>query len=107
MVLCGSGVWLWGTLALTFVLHPSSTDEVTLVVIGIGAQGGVRSDDESTPELSPPLQTSTPYQLEDVWPPTCDLGCKRPTCMADLKWNQVSNLELSGPEFETLPLPRS
>ncbi|GBM36261.1 hypothetical protein AVEN_71966-1 [Araneus ventricosus] len=31
-----------------------------------------------TPELAPPLQTSTPHQQEDVWPPTCDLACNGP-----------------------------
>ncbi|GBO42111.1 hypothetical protein AVEN_60771-1 [Araneus ventricosus] len=33
----------------------------------------------TTPELAPPLQTSTPLQREDVWPPTYDdLTCNKP-----------------------------
>ncbi|GBM38136.1 hypothetical protein AVEN_1527-1, partial [Araneus ventricosus] len=56
-----------------------------------------------TPELVPPLQAFAPHQQrEDVWPTTADLICIR--YPADLQWIRVSNLELSGPRAETLPL---
>ncbi|GBM39732.1 hypothetical protein AVEN_68580-1 [Araneus ventricosus] len=58
----------------------------------------------TTPDLEPPLQTSTPYEQEDVWPPTYDLTCNRPIYRTDSQWNWVSNLEPSGQEAETLPL---
>ncbi|GBM03422.1 hypothetical protein AVEN_265462-1 [Araneus ventricosus] len=32
----------------------------------------------STPEQAPPLHTSAPHQLEDVWPSTYDLACNGP-----------------------------
>ncbi|GBM77052.1 hypothetical protein AVEN_79063-1 [Araneus ventricosus] len=55
------------------------------------------------PELAPPsLKTSAPHQREDVWPPTYDLAFNDPTNTANPQWNQVSNLESSGPE--SLPL---
>ncbi|GBN36892.1 hypothetical protein AVEN_176902-1 [Araneus ventricosus] len=58
----------------------------------------------TTPQLARPLQTSAPHQWEDVWPLTYDLTGKRPTYTAILQWNQVSNLEPSGSEAETLQL---
>ncbi|GBN48017.1 hypothetical protein AVEN_154602-1, partial [Araneus ventricosus] len=33
----------------------------------------------TTPELDPPFQISTPHQLEEDGPSTCDLKCHRPT----------------------------
>ncbi|GBM06573.1 hypothetical protein AVEN_220019-1 [Araneus ventricosus] len=36
--------------------------------------------------------------------PTYDLACNGPACAADLRWNQVSNLEPFVPEEKTLPL---
>ncbi|GBO04040.1 hypothetical protein AVEN_170240-1 [Araneus ventricosus] len=33
---------------------------------------------KTTPELAPPLQTSAPYQWEDVCSPKYDLTCNRP-----------------------------
>ncbi|GBM73338.1 hypothetical protein AVEN_5200-1 [Araneus ventricosus] len=38
-----------------------------------------------------------PHQLEDVCPATDDLTSNRPTWMAELQWNRVSNMEPSGP----------
>ncbi|GBM46669.1 hypothetical protein AVEN_261049-1 [Araneus ventricosus] len=32
----------------------------------------------TTPELAPPLQTSAPHQLKNVWPLTYDLACNSP-----------------------------
>ncbi|GBL82777.1 hypothetical protein AVEN_106317-1 [Araneus ventricosus] len=32
----------------------------------------------TTPNLAPSLQTSTPHQQEDDWPPKYDLTCNRP-----------------------------
>ncbi|GBM61273.1 hypothetical protein AVEN_106173-1, partial [Araneus ventricosus] len=32
-----------------------------------------------TLELAPPFQISTPHQLEEDGPTTCDLKCHRPT----------------------------
>ncbi|GBO39377.1 hypothetical protein AVEN_43203-1 [Araneus ventricosus] len=57
----------------------------------------------TTPELAPPLQASVPHQRKDV-SPTSDSTCTRFTSMADLHWNQVSNMEPSGSEAETLLL---
>ncbi|GBM37989.1 hypothetical protein AVEN_171171-1 [Araneus ventricosus] len=58
----------------------------------------------ATPEIPPPLQTSTLHQQEDVWPPTYDLACSGPAYTADLQWNRVSSLEPSDPKAATLPL---
>ncbi|GBO18180.1 hypothetical protein AVEN_271760-1 [Araneus ventricosus] len=33
----------------------------------------------TTPELAPLLQISAPHYQDDVWPPTYDLTCNRPT----------------------------
>ncbi|GBM76040.1 hypothetical protein AVEN_53913-1 [Araneus ventricosus] len=41
---------------------------------------------------------SAPHRQEDVWPPTYDLACNNPTYTEVLQWNQVSNLEPSGPK---------
>ncbi|GBL73823.1 hypothetical protein AVEN_230787-1 [Araneus ventricosus] len=42
----------------------------------------------TTTDLEPSLQTSPPHQWEDVWPPTYDLTCNRPTYTANLRtWN--------------------
>ncbi|GBN98974.1 hypothetical protein AVEN_44470-1 [Araneus ventricosus] len=57
----------------------------------------------TTPELAPPLQTSTPHQREDAWPPLMIQSGAGPYS-ADLQWNRVSSLEPSGPKAETLPL---
>ncbi|GBN47890.1 hypothetical protein AVEN_223315-1 [Araneus ventricosus] len=48
-----------------------------------------------------PLQASTPHQRKDIWP-LC--GVQLVPYMADLLKNQVSSLEPSSPETETLPL---
>ncbi|GBN72374.1 hypothetical protein AVEN_108531-1 [Araneus ventricosus] len=60
----------------------------------------------TTSELAPLLQTSEPHQQVDVWLPEYDLICNKPAYTADLQWNRVSNLELSGPKAEILPLER-
>ncbi|GBM25001.1 hypothetical protein AVEN_50344-1 [Araneus ventricosus] len=57
----------------------------------------------TTPDLSPPLRTSSPHQWEDVWPTTHDLMCKRPAYTADRQLDGVSNLEPSDLQAETLP----
>ncbi|GBN08751.1 hypothetical protein AVEN_9914-1 [Araneus ventricosus] len=43
------------------ILCPFKTDEETLVVIGIGDQGGVRSDDEDD---NHPFRNATPYMRD-------------------------------------------
>ncbi|GBN39766.1 Transposable element Tcb2 transposase [Araneus ventricosus] len=53
----------------------------------------------TTLELTAPLQTSTPHQREDIWPPTYDLACSTTD-----KWNRAPNLGSFGPKVETLPL---
>ncbi|GBL82032.1 hypothetical protein AVEN_50603-1 [Araneus ventricosus] len=52
----------------------------------------------TTPELAPPLQTSAPFQREDVWSPTYDLTCNRPN---------TRRIFSGGPIAETLPLGHS
>ncbi|GBO27703.1 hypothetical protein AVEN_70814-1 [Araneus ventricosus] len=59
--------------------------------------------DSSTPkpQLAPPLQVSVPHhQWEVLWRPGYDLEHRRPTYMADLQRNRVSNLK---PKSRTRP----
>ncbi|GBN48794.1 hypothetical protein AVEN_225721-1 [Araneus ventricosus] len=44
-----------------------------------------------------------PYQREDVWFPTYDLGRNRPTYSANLQRNRISSHYSTVPETETLP----
>ncbi|GBL93558.1 hypothetical protein AVEN_59740-1 [Araneus ventricosus] len=65
----------------------------------------------TTPKLAHTLQTSAPHHWEDVWAPTYDLTCNRPT---NPLWNQSNGWIFSGigfrtwnplaPEAEILPL---
>ncbi|GBM02207.1 hypothetical protein AVEN_190617-1 [Araneus ventricosus] len=52
----------------------------------------------TTPQLTPPLQTSAPQQREDV----CPVSMAQYT--TDIRWNLVPNPEPSAPKAETLPL---
>ncbi|GBM26986.1 hypothetical protein AVEN_47186-1 [Araneus ventricosus] len=58
----------------------------------------------ATPELTGPFPDFRSTPAGGRLPPMYDLTCNRPTYTADVQWNQVSNLELSGPEVETLPI---
>ncbi|GBM49034.1 hypothetical protein AVEN_153549-1 [Araneus ventricosus] len=58
----------------------------------------------TTPELASP--SKLPHQWEGVWPSKYDLAFNRPKYTVDHQLNQVSNLEPSSPEAETLPLRR-
>ncbi|GBM91128.1 hypothetical protein AVEN_229176-1 [Araneus ventricosus] len=48
-----------------------------------------------TPELAPPFQISTPHQLEEDGPTTCDLKCHRPTYAVALIKKDYEVLSLS------------
>ncbi|GBN93870.1 hypothetical protein AVEN_240862-1 [Araneus ventricosus] len=65
-----------GVRALT-TLCPFKTDEVTLVVIGMGFKMALGQMTRTTPDLAPSRQTSTPHQRKDVRHPTYDLTCNR------------------------------
>ncbi|GBN22369.1 hypothetical protein AVEN_107551-1 [Araneus ventricosus] len=74
-------------------MHNESYFGAVLVILNRGQK-------TRTPELPRPLHTSASQQRENVWTPTYDLTCNRPTYTADLQWN----LEPSGPKVKTLPL---
>ncbi|GBL81074.1 hypothetical protein AVEN_83148-1 [Araneus ventricosus] len=58
-----------------------------------------------TPELAT-ANSKLPHHISGrtFGTPAYDVMCIKPTNMTDLQWNQVSNLEPSGPEAETLSL---
>ncbi|GBL93684.1 hypothetical protein AVEN_32286-1, partial [Araneus ventricosus] len=55
----------------------------------------------TTPELSIPFPN---FRTTPAGRRLIPCHCNRLTYMADIQWNRVSNLELSGSKVETLPL---
>ncbi|GBN53841.1 hypothetical protein AVEN_38316-1 [Araneus ventricosus] len=55
----------------------------------------------TTPEMAPPLQTSTPHQRTSGH--YVELSVQQAPYTADVQWNRVSSLEFFGPKAETLP----
>ncbi|GBM59941.1 hypothetical protein AVEN_4008-1 [Araneus ventricosus] len=58
----------------------------------------------TTLELAPPLQTSAPYQREDIWRPTYDLTCSSPNTRRIFNGIEIRAWSPPAPEVKTLPL---